>query len=60
MGEVLGAGDHIVELQAPGIFRVEVRTTAQHLAPWLEDLPTAIEREYPWIYSNAWRILEPG
>jgi hypothetical protein len=50
-------GDHVVALDGPGIYRVEVWTTGAHLAPYLADFPALQTREYPWLMTNAWRVL---
>ncbi|MEZ4367937.1 MAG: hypothetical protein R2939_16900 [Kofleriaceae bacterium] len=49
-----GAGPTLtVALDLPGAYRVEVRMTARHLAPYLGNVGTApAERELPWIYAS--------
>lgn len=44
-------------VEEPGIYRVEVRITPRHQAPFMEDLEQYSENELPWIYGNAFRIL---
>lgn len=50
-----GPGDHSFALARPGVYRVEVRTTARHLAPYLAGFEHVHDREYAWLVTNAWR-----
>lgn len=45
-------------LEEPGIYRVEVRMVPRHLARYLDSLADLAEGEYPWIYTNAFRLLD--
>ena len=40
-----------------GVYRVEVMMTPNHLKPYLGETPDTYVREYPWVLSNAIRIL---
>ncbi|MCB9507054.1 MAG: hypothetical protein H6698_07370 [Myxococcales bacterium] len=55
-----GAGHTDVALAEAGIYRVECSATGAHLAPYLTGLAGAAERTYPWIYTNAFRLLPPA
>jgi hypothetical protein len=57
VGDRVGVGAHTVAIDEPGVYRVELRTTGEHLAPFFTRYEYLIEREYVWIYSNAWRLL---
>jgi len=39
-----------------GVYRFEVRITPRHLAPFMDQIAHYAENEYPWIYSNAFRL----
>jgi hypothetical protein len=47
-------------LDAAGIYRVEVWITPHHLAPFFDrNVPDLASRAFPWIYTNAFRVLTP-
>lgn len=48
-----GCGRH--EVSAPGVYRVVFTITPHHLEDFLAD-ETHLVREYPWIYSNPFRL----
>jgi hypothetical protein len=51
--EVVAEGAAIdVEAAAPGPYRVEVRITPHHLAPYLGPAPETYIESYPWVFSN--------
>jgi len=56
VGTTFGPGTHEIELTEPGAYRVELRTSAAHLRPWLAEyaLPLALA-DFPWVMSNAFR-----
>lgn len=45
------------EVTDPGVYRVQVEVTPHHLEPFLGTDPSVWIRSYPWIYSNAFRVL---
>ncbi len=47
----------VYPIEAPGIFRVEVRVTAEHLRPVLYELERFASADYPWIMTNAFRVV---
>jgi hypothetical protein len=53
-----GADGLALAVEEPGIYRVEVRMVPRHLARYLDSLAELGEGEYPWIYANAFRLLE--
>jgi len=40
----------------PGVYRVRVDVVPHHLVGFLDDQADALVREYPWLYSNSFRI----
>lgn len=50
-----GCGTH--ELDGPGVYRVEVEIVPLHLRPFLGDDPEPYLRPFPWILSNAIRVV---
>jgi hypothetical protein len=46
-----------IDAAEPGVYRVEVLITPNHLRPYLGETPETYIREYPWVLSNAIRIL---
>lgn len=56
VGEAFEAGTHEIPLDEPGAYRVEVRATGAHLAPYLAEFTDKIAgTSFPWIMSNAFR-----
>jgi hypothetical protein len=56
IGEDFPAGSHDIPLTEPGAYRVEIRTSIAHLAPYLGEYAAKIGgRDFPWIITNAWR-----
>jgi hypothetical protein len=56
VGEGFREGAHELSLTEPGAYRIEIRTTAAHLAPYLGEYAEKLEgRDFPWIMTNAWR-----
>jgi len=51
------AGDIRVDAAEAGVYRVEVRITPKHLRPYLAETPETYIHEFPWVYSNAIRLL---
>ncbi len=51
-----GAGAFEFAVTEPGVYRVEVRTTANHLAPYMAELAEHADREIAWVMTNAWRV----
>jgi hypothetical protein len=49
--------DMQIDSAEPGVYRVEVRMTPHHLKPYLGETPETYIREFPWVLSNAIRIL---
>ena len=47
----------VYPIEAPGIFRVEVRVTAEHLRPVFYELERFASADYPWIMTNAFRVV---
>lgn len=52
-----GPGAHSYAVSAPGIYRVEVRVSGEHLAPFYAEYTSLAERDFAWIVTNAWRVL---
>ena len=52
----LGAGPFVHVIDEPGPYRVEIRTTGAHFAPYLDVSPQFAERDVPWLMTNAWRL----
>jgi hypothetical protein len=50
-------GDIRIDAAEPGVYRVEVSITPKHLKPYLGETPDTYVREYPWVFSNAIRVL---
>ena len=50
------SGPFTVPIEEPGAYRVEVRTTGAHFAPYLDVSPHFAERVVPWLMTNAWRV----
>jgi hypothetical protein len=40
----------------PGVYRVRVDIVPHHLVGFLDDQADTLVREYPWLYSNSFRI----
>ena len=55
----LEPGEFAVALEGDGAYRLEVRTTAAHFGPLLAEFAGFADREYPWIYTNAFRVGLP-
>lgn len=51
-----GGGDFEYTLPEAGAYRVEVRVTGAHFAPYLDHLHSVAERDIVWVMSNAWRV----
>ncbi|MEZ4449412.1 MAG: hypothetical protein R3B09_08030 [Nannocystaceae bacterium] len=48
------AGELRYEIDAPGVYRVEVYITPHHLAPYLGDyVDDLLDKELPWVYSGG-------
>lgn len=45
------------EVTEPGVYRVQVEVVPHHLEPFLGTDPSTWIRSYPWIYSNAFRVM---
>jgi hypothetical protein len=65
---LVGANDAIIApgqevawtLAEAGVYRVEVWMTPLHLKPYLDSsVPDLSAAAYPWIYTNAFRVLAP-
>lgn len=52
-------GDQRVSLDQPGAYRVELRTTAEHLRPLMPGYEDYAAKEFPWIVANAFRLNLP-
>jgi hypothetical protein len=49
-------GESPVRLDDPGVYRVEVTITPEHLRGFLDDQADALVHPYPWLYSNPFRL----
>lgn len=55
---VVAEGNEIrIDSAEAGVYRVEVRILPNHLRPYLGETPDTYIREYPWVFSNAIRVL---
>jgi hypothetical protein len=44
------------ELTVPGVYRATAWITPNHLADLLGDMESVLLREYPWMYTNSFRV----
>ena len=51
-----GCGTHT--LDGPAVYRVEVEIVPLHLRPFLGADPEPYLRPFPWLLSNAIRVVE--
>lgn len=52
-----GEQTFMANLGARGAYRVEIRMTPSHLAPYLRDLGSALaDKELPWIYTSPFYV----
>lgn len=50
-------GDITLDKAEAGIYRVEVHIKPNHLKPYVGENPDTYIREFPWVFSNAIRVL---
>ena len=52
-------GQQTLALPGAGAYRVEVRTSAEHLRALMTGLESYASRSFPWIVTNAFRWKLP-